>query len=320
MGILLGLDVGGTNVKAVLAAPDGGGRRRARWATASLGGDPEAVLAGLEARIREFLAREGLAPEALAGLGLACAGLIDHADGRLLSAPNLRHWEGASLGRTLSRRFGRPVAIENDVNALVYGEWRLGAGRGTQHLVCLALGTGVGGGLILDGRLYRGRRGLAAELGHIVIARDGRRCPCGNRGCVEAYAGARAIGAAARRALARRRPGHRELTRLLAGAAPDPRALHAAARAGSALARELLAEAGRALGVGIVSCINAFAPDRVILAGGVSAAGDYILEPARAEAAARLMDPTQQTLDLRLRALGNDGAALGAALLAAERA
>jgi glucokinase len=319
MGILLGLDVGGTNVKAVLAAAGGGERRRARWATATLGDTPGTALAGLETRIHALLARAGLAPADLAGLGLACAGLIDGASGRLLAAPNLRHWEGAPLRDWLAARFPCPVVIENDVNALAYGEWRLGAGRGVRHLVCLALGTGVGGGLILDGALYRGRNGLAAELGHMVIDRDGRRCPCGSRGCLEAYAGARAIQAAARRALARRAPGHRELTRLLAGAAPAPQALHAAARAGSGLARELLADAGRALGVGIASCINAFAPDCIVIAGGVAGAGDYLIEPARAEAAARLMDPVHQRLDLRSRALGDDGAALGAALLAAER-
>lgn len=206
MGILLGLDVGGTNVKAVLAAADGGERRRARWATATLGDTPGAALAGLESRIRELLAREGLAAGDLAGLGLACAGLIDGASGRLLAAPNLRHWEGAPLGDWFAARFPCPVAIENDVNALAYGEWRLGAGRGTRDMVCLALGTGVGGGLILDGKLYRGRRGLGAELGHLSIDRNGRRCACGNRGCLEAYAGAWGLSAAARRALARRAP------------------------------------------------------------------------------------------------------------------
>ncbi|MCB1161883.1 ROK family protein [bacterium] len=319
MRILLGLDVGGTNVKAVLATADGRALRRARWRTAELGDTPAAALDGLAARVDRLLAAARLAPAALGGLGLACAGLIDGESGRILDAPNLRHWEGAPLGEWLAGRFPCAVAVENDVNALAYGEWRLGAGRGTRHLACLALGTGVGGGLILDGALYRGRRGLAAELGHLVIDREGRRCPCGNRGCLEAYAGARALEAAARRALARRRAGHAALTRALGGGAPDPRALAAAARGGSALARELLAEAGRALGVAVTSIINAFAPERVILAGGVAAAGALVLGPARAEARARLMNPRVQRLDLRLRALGNDGAALGAALLAAER-
>ncbi len=319
MRTLLGLDIGGTNVKAVLLSSDGTPRARARWRSAALGDDVPALLTGLEKHIHDLLRREGLAARDLGGLGLSCAGLIDSELGRIMDAPNLRRWEGAPLASWLAERFPCPVALENDVNAMAYGEWRRGAGRGTRHMLCLALGTGVGGGLILDGRLYRGHRGLAAELGHISIDRTGRRCPCGARGCVEAYAGARAIEAAARRAMARRREGHRGLAQRLAGDKPTPGNLAKAARGGSVLARELFAEAGRALGVGIASCINAFAPERVIIAGGVSKAGKLIMEPARAAAREQLMNPEAQCLVLRLRALGDDGAPIGAALLAAER-
>ncbi len=319
MRTLLGLDIGGTNVKAVLRGVDGGRRRRARWRTAELGHDADSVIAGLETRIRALLERGGVGGGELAGLGLACAGLIDSELGQVMEAPNLRHWEGAPLGPWLEERFNCPVALENDVNALAYGEWRMGAGKGTENMVCLALGTGVGGGLILNGCLYRGRRGLAAELGHITIDRDGRRCPCGSRGCVEAYAGARAIEKSARRALARGRRGHAKLAKLLGGEPPTPRALHAAAGEGSGLARELFAEAGRALGVGIANCINAFAPERVVIAGGVSRAGELLFEPALQEIPAWLMNAEVQHVDVRPRALGDDGAALGAALLAVER-
>ncbi len=319
MPTLLGLDIGGTNVKAVLLGKDGTPRARARWRSSALGDDVPSLLSGLDARVHDLLDREGVAARELGGLGLSCAGLIDNEQGRIMDAPNLRRWEGAPLAAWLSERFPCPVTLENDVNALAYGEWRRGAGRGTRHMLCLALGTGVGGGLILDGRLYRGHRGLAGELGHISIDRAGRRCPCGARGCVEAYAGARAIEAAARRALSRKRKGYRRLAVLLAGEAPSPGALAKAARSGSPLARELFAEAGRALGMGIASCINAFAPECVIIAGGVSRAGKLILDPARAGALEQLMNPEVQRLDLRLRTLGDDGAAIGAALLAVER-
>lgn len=319
MRTLLGLDIGGTNVKAVLLEADGLPRARARWRTAELGVDVPSVLTGLATHIQALLDRHGVAAGELGGLGLACAGLIDSELGEIVDAPNLRHWEGAPLGAWLAERFPCPVALDNDVNALAYGEWRLGAGRGTRNMVCLALGTGVGGGLILDGRLHRGHRGMAAELGHISIDRRGRRCPCGSRGCVEAYVGARAIEAAARRALVRRRSGHARLRALLKGEAPTPRALQRAAKAGSTLARELFEDAGRALGVAVAGCINAFAPERIVIAGGVSRAGKLILDPARTEARAYLMNPAAQRLELRLRALGDDGAALGAALLAAER-
>ncbi|MBN2170330.1 MAG: ROK family protein [Candidatus Krumholzibacteriota bacterium] len=316
--LTLGLDIGGTNIKAVLLDEAGRVRHRARWKTAAMGAGHGAILARLEDAIRGALARRGLADRDLAGIGLACAGLVRADAGRLERVPNFPHWEGLALGPWLAERFACPTALANDVNALAWGEWRLGAGRGTRHLVCLALGTGVGGGLVLDGRLYTGRDGLGAELGHLVVDARGRRCPCGNRGCLEAYAGARAITLAARRALARRRPGHRALAARLGGAEPGPAALDRAARAGDRLARALWDEAGRALGVAVASYVNIFAPDRIVIAGGVSRAGRLLLDPARAEARARLMDPAAQRLDLRLRALGDDGAAVGAALLARE--
>jgi len=317
--ISLGLDVGGTNMKAALLSPAGRLLGRAHWPTPGLGGLEGEILDELVDRIQDILTRHGVAAPKLAGLGLACAGLVDFKAGLISDSPNLRAWEGIELRRRLSSRLRCPVLLENDVNALAYGEWRLGAGRGTRHMLCLALGTGVGGGLILDGSLYRGYRGLGAELGHVTIDRTGRRCACGNRGCLEAYAGARQLSLAAGRALARGRRGHGALRRYLAGRAPTPARLSQAARAGNALARELLADLGRALGVAIASYVNIFAPERVILAGGVSRAGHFILDPARAEARSRLMNPAVQVLDLRLRALGDDGAALGAALLARER-
>jgi glucokinase len=315
---LLGLDVGGTGIKAALLDGEGRVLRRARWATAELGIARESILPALESRLLGMLAREAITVGDLGGLGLACPGLVDADTGRLHDAPNLRHWEGLDIGPWLADRFRCPVALDNDVNALAYGEWRLGAGRGTRDMVCLALGTGVGGGLILDGKIYRGWRGLGAELGHLSIDRHGRRCACGNRGCLEAYAGAWALSATARRALARRAPGHRALARLLAGQPPTPAALSRAAAGGSALARELWAEAGCALGVALAGLVNIFAPERIVIAGGLSRAGRLLMEPACQEARRRLMNPDVQRLDLRRRALGDDGAAIGAALQAGE--
>ncbi len=315
---ILGLDIGGTNIKAILLDGRGGKLQRGRWKTAALGDSHDEILGGLEICIRSFLSKHGLTDAGLGGLGLACAGLMNAEAGRLESVPNQTSWDGLALGPWLSTSFRCPVALDNDVNALAYGEWRRGAGRGTRHMLCLALGTGVGGGLILDGELYRGHKGLGAELGHLVIEREGRRCGCGNRGCLETYAGAVHITRAARRALARRRLGHRELAARLGGADPQPAALARAAKSGSRLAVELFTEVGRALGVAIASYVNIFAPERIILAGGVSRAGRLILDPAREEAHGRLMDASAQTLELRLRSLGDDGAAIGAALLAEE--
>ncbi len=315
----LGLDVGGTNIKVALLHPTGGIAKRTRWKTASFGDVPDQIQQNLESHIRAFLQSAGLRDRDLRALGVASAGLVNSETGRLEDVPNIVTWEGMELGPWLAERFACPVRLENDVNALVYGEWRRGAGRGTRNLLGLALGTGVGGGLILDGELYTGHKGLGAELGHITIERNGRRCACGNRGCVEAYAGAGSITRAARRALARKRPGHSRLAAHLRGADPTPARLSAAAKAGVPLARELYAAAGRALGVAIASYVNIFAPERVLIAGGVSRAGRLLLDPAREEAKARVMSIEAQLIDIRLRSLGDDGAAIGAALLA-ERA
>lgn len=316
MPLSLGIDIGGTNVKGILI--DGRGRRvaRRRWKSASLGRSHREILDNLFAALTDFLASRKVTPEQVAGIGVASAGLI--LAGRITRSPNLEHWEGVDLGRGLSRRLGRPVHIENDVNALAYGEWKLGAGRGTRNMVCLALGTGVGGGLILGGKLYRGSRGLAAELGHMSIDMNGRPCPCGSRGCLEAYAGGVAIRKSAELALDRKVRGAVALARRLRGAAPEPAALAAAAREGDRLAATLLAEAGAAVGVAAANLINALDPDLIVLAGGVSRAGRFILEPARLQARRRIMNPDVQKCRLRLRALGDDGAALGAALLARE--
>ncbi|MCP4547892.1 MAG: ROK family protein [bacterium] len=315
----LGLDVGGTNIKAVLL--DGSHRvvRRGRWRTASFGTDVDSIINGLCRCTEDLLRREKLVAGELKALGLACAGLINREEGLIEECANLAPWVGMPLGALLSERLGIRVALENDVNALAWGEWKHGAGRGARNMLCIAIGTGVGGGMILEGELHTGHRGFGGELGHMVINSDGRKCICGNRGCLEAYIGGQSIIRSIRRALARKRPGWRALAHHLGDADPTPALLTRAAKAGDKLALELYDEVGRALGVAISSYINIFAPELIVLAGGVAAAGNLILAPARREATARLMDPSTQTLAIRCRTLGNDGAAIGVALLAEER-
>lgn len=315
MSLSLGIDIGGTNVKAVLLHSSGQRLARRRWKTESFGEGRE-IPARLAEAILEFLGKQKLGPGNLVGVGVASAGLI--ADGIVKTSPNLPHWEGLRLAEGLTRHLGRPVLLENDVNALAFGEWKLGAGKGASSMICLALGTGVGGGLILDGRLFRGSQGLGAELGHMSIDMNGRPCLCGSRGCLEAYAGARAIRISAEVALARGEEGAASLQRFLGKNAPDPEQLHKAAKAGKSLAARLYEEAGRALGVAVANLVNGLNPDLFVLAGGVSRAGRWILEPALDEARKRIMNPEQQKLKIRLRALGDDGACLGAALLARE--
>ena len=315
MSLSLGIDIGGTNVKAVLLHSAGQRLARRRWKTAALGEGSE-IPGRLADAIIEFLASQKLGPGNLVGVGVASAGLI--LNGEVKTSPNLPHWEGLKLRDGLSRGLGRRVLLENDVNALAFGEWKLGAGKGASSMVCLALGTGVGGGLVLDGRLFRGSQGLGAELGHMSIDLKGRPCLCGSLGCLEAYAGARAIRLSAESALAHGEAGAASLRRFLGGKDPDPEQLHLAAKSGKSLAIRIFDEAGRALGVAVANLVNGLNPDLFVLAGGVSRAGRWILEPALDEARNRIMNPRQQKLKIRLRALGDDGASIGAALLARE--
>jgi len=315
MSLTLGIDVGGTNVKAILLHSSGQRLARGRWKTAVFGRGRE-IPERLEATVRSFLEKQSLAPSNLLALGLASAGLV--MDGIVKTSPNLPGWEGVKLAEELGRRLSKRVILENDVNALAFGEWKLGAGRGCSSMICIALGTGVGGGLILDGRLFKGSQGLGAELGHMSIDLNGRACLCGARGCLEAYAGGRAIRSAAEGALARGEEGAASLARFLGKRPPDPKRLCAAAKAGKSLAVRIYRESGRALGVAVANLVNALNPELFVLAGGVSQAGKWILEPALAEARSRIMNPKQQKLKIRLRALGEDGASLGAALLARE--
>ncbi len=315
MSLTLGIDIGGTNVKGVLLHSSGQCLARRRWKTADFGEGRE-IPANLAEAITEFLSRKKLTPGNLLGVGIASAGLI--ADDVVKTSPNLPHWENVKLAEGLRRRLGKRVLLENDVNALAFGEWKLGAGKGASSMICLALGTGVGGGLILDGHLYKGSQGLGAELGHMSIDHGGRPCLCGSFGCLETYAGARALRQSAEGALARGEAGAASLARFLGKHPADPERLHAAAKAGKTLAVRLFEEAGRALGVAVANLVNGLNPDLFVLAGGVSSAGKFILEPALAEARSRIMNPKEQKLKIRLRSLGDDGASLGAALLARE--
>jgi len=315
MSLTLGIDIGGTNVKGVLLHSSGQRLARRRWKTDSFG-EGKVIPMNLGEAIAEFLSKQKLSPGNLLGVGIASAGLI--AGGVVKTSPNLPHWENVKLAQGLSKHLGKRVLMENDVNALAFGEWKLGAGKGASNMICLALGTGVGGGLILSEKLYKGSQGLGAELGHMSIDLAGRPCLCGSQGCLEAYAGARAIRISAEQALERGAEGAVALAKFLGKNPPEPEFLHAAAKNGSRLAIRIFDEAGRALGVAVSNLVNGLNPDVFVLAGGVASAGRFILEPALAEARSRIMNPKEQKLKIRLRSLGDDGACLGAALLARE--
>jgi len=217
----------------------------------------------------------------------------------------------------MSERLGLPVVVDNDTNAAALAEHRHGAARGTTHAVVIALGTGIGGGLVLDGRLYRGSRGFGGELGHLVVDHDGEDCPgaCPGRGCLEVLASGRAIGIAGEAAA--RGQAETALGAHLAGGGEITGGLVTElAHAGDESARAVLEDVGRRLGAGLCGIVNAFDPEVVVVGGGAVAAGDLLLAPAREVVATRALPPTAAGLRIVPAHFGDESGMLGAALLA----
>ena len=276
-GLAVGVDVGGTKVIAGLVAADGSVRRTVRRATP--GRDVQAVEDTVAALVREL--SDGAESDVVA-VGIGAAGFVDVDQATVLFSPHLA-WRREPLRDVLQRRLRRPVLVDNDANGAAWAEWRFGAGRGETRLVCLTLGTGIGGGLVLDGRLERGRHGLAGEFGHMVLVPGGHRCECGNRGCWEQYASGNALGREAREMA---RAGSPLATDLLARAGGDPAAITGitvteAARAGDPAAVDLFLDVGSWLGVGMANLAAALDPGGFVIGGGVCEAGDLLLRPAR---------------------------------------
>ncbi len=312
--LVVGADVGGTNVKFTLV--DAAGQRLLQGDIPTDPADPAGTLQRLAAAIAEHPAAAGRRP---AAVGLACAGIVDSATGRLGRSPNLPGWQDSDLAGALRRAFG-PVAIAaaNDVNAALYGESRFGAGRGCRHLVMIALGTGVGGGVLIDGRLLTGFADGAGEIGHMTLDPDGPPCPCGNGGCLEAYCGSVGLMRQARR-LGDDPAASPAWRRLIAarGAALTTRDCHELAQAGDRTAGELFAAAGRRLGQAVASLVNVLAPERVIIGGGVAQAGELLLSPCRDMVARHVMSTAGRATPVVPAQLGPYAAAIGAAALAA---
>ena len=303
----VGIDLGGTTIKAALVS------ERfdvlARNAVPTDLRSQEALLGAIE-RLVESVCR-GAEPSAV-GFGLPSQ--IDQRHGRVLDSTNVP-LEDIDFKSEMARRLGLRVAIDNDANVACLAEWRIGVAQGANHVVMLTLGTGVGGGLILDGRPYRGSIGAGAELGHMTIDEDGPPCQghCHSRGCLEVLASATGVMAAAHKVAAEH--PHGALARAQnAGEDLVTRVVIDHARAGEPDALEVFAIVGRHLGIGISNYVNIFNPELVVIGGGISAAGDALLGPARAEYERRVLRATSGAR-IVLAELGNDAGMLGAAAL-----
>jgi glucokinase len=300
-GTLVGIDLGGTKIAYALGG-DGGHPRCERRRPTEPSGDPEADVARMAEDVRTLLHDQGIAPASVAAVGVSVPGPFDPETGTVLRPPNLPGWDAVPLRDRLQQALGCPVHLDNDANAAALAEWRFGAGQGARHLVYLTMSTGVGGGLILDGRLYRGVRASAGELGHVQLVWEGEPCSCGLRGCAEAYLG----GASLARRLRERTPATSRVAALAGG--PErvtAKEWVAAALEGDAFALEEMARWVHYLGRLVAITTFAFAPEVVVLGTIAVAAGEGLcFAPLRRQVAAHTWPHVTQHLRLVPAALG----------------
>ncbi|MFL6058960.1 MAG: ROK family protein [Rubrobacteraceae bacterium] len=302
------MDVGGTKIAAGVVTPEGRILKETRYPTPA---SPVRLLESIARAVLEV--KNGFEVD---GVCLAVAGLVLAEENKVVFSPNLHAVEGIPLKDKLEPRIGLPLTLENDASAATWGEFRFGAGSEVDHLVFVALGTGIGGGVISHRMLVRGAQGSAGELGHVTIQATGPRCACGNHGCLEALASGTAIRRRARE-LASEHPGS-ALGRLAAERKVLGEDVTRLAREGDGVAVAVLEEAGRWLGIGLAGFVNVFNPEVIAVGGGVMAAGELILEAAREEVRLRARPPSRDLVQIKEATLGPMSGVLGAAALARD--
>lgn len=312
LGPTLAVDIGGTNIRAALVDASGTLSHRNQVATPP-NAPGDMIVATLIDLLRNIVA---VAAEPPAVVSVACAGLIDAIAGRVVILSNGPGFRNLAIAQPVSAALGIPCFLENDGSAAALAEHRFGAGRGYDHLVHVAVGTGIGGGLVLGGRLYRGATGFAGEVGHMVIDISGPLCNCGSRGCLEAMASGTAFATRARVVLA---SGRSPLLATIVGSdQPTGEHLHRAALEGDPVSRAEIGHAGHLLGIGIGSLVNILNPQVVTISGGLLVLGEMYFGPMRAALASFAYGPSSGVKVL-LSDLGADTGLLGAAAVAMER-
>jgi glucokinase len=313
----VGVDLGGTNIRAaVVDTTRGAIIATHKTATPNREGHHH-VIDGIARLVQKVLAESGISAGAIDRVGVGIPGLVDMDRGVALLVPNIAgDWPNIPLRDTLEQRIGLDVHLINDVRATTLAEWTFGAGRGVDTMACYAIGTGVGGGVIVNGRLHLGLSGSAGELGHQIVEVNGLPCNCGGRGCLEMYASGTAIAARGVQAVVQRRPTRMaklaggDLNKVTTGVVLE------AARAGDEVARAILEQAGTYLGVAVSNTIHTISPRRVVFAGGAMAAGDLLLQPIRRTVRERVFLVPAEQVEIVAAQLGDDAGLIGASLWA----
>lgn len=319
---VVGVDLGGTNIVSLLMTGEGEIVGRDTRPTLAKEGKDKAIFQivnSVKRILEESEAKLGISSKSIIGLGIGSPGPLSIKKGLIHFAPNLPGWTNVPLVDILRDRLSLPIFLENDANAAVLGEWWMGAGKDVDNLVLLTLGTGIGGGIIIQGEVLHGAWDTAAEIGHMIIHEGGLVCGCGKKGCLEAYASATGV---IKRTLAAIREGKKSI---LADATKNRwenitcELVYKAAEKGDSLSRWIVEETARYLGIGIASIVNVLNPEMVILSGGMIAAGALIFKPVRKYARENALAAAIEGVEIVSAALGGNSGAIGAAATALKR-
>jgi len=293
MARAIGVDIGGTKILSAVIDEDGNIIKSLRVPSEGKEGR-DRILSHL------YEAIEGLIAEDIIGIGIGTAGQVDPDTGMIVTAtPNLKNWAGTPLKDIIEEKFNLPTYVDNDGNVAALGEWWAGGGKGARCLLCLTIGTGIGSGIIYEGKVFRGAKGVGAELGHMSIKYDGIRCNCGGIGCIEAYASGPAL-------IKKLQEKGRSIS--------VPEEILEYAESGDKAVLEAIEEIGTLLGYAMVSFINIFNPDVILLSGGVSNLGDYLINPIRRVVDAYAL-PGGRDVKITRATLGEQAGVVGASAL-----
>ncbi len=310
----IGIDLGGTYTKLALIDSKGKIKHRSRLSTADFD-SRDSLLEAISREIRSLIRKAGLTSGNIEGVGIGVPGLVDFNRGLVYGLTNVRGWKNTPLKLLLERKLKMPVLVDNDVNIMALGECKFGAGRGARDAVCITLGTGVGGGIIIDGSLYRGATFSAGEVGHMPLKEDGLACNCGGYGCLERYVGNRHIASEMKSAIrAGRAPGVKAMVKGdLSSVTPE--IISSAARKGDKAAIALWDKIGKRIGTTLSGIVNLLNPEMIIIGGGVADAGEPLFGPIRQTVKRRSMRVPGRAVKILKAKLGNDAGMIGAAAL-----
>ena len=308
----IGVDIGGTNVRAAIVDETGSVLDEVRLSTLANQG-VDIVLEQIQDAIFQVYDKAQSSAIRISGIGIGCPGLVDPQRGIVRVPPNFPGWDEVLLGETIQHAFGLRTIVVNDVNAMALGELHYGAGQGFRDLICLTLGTGVGGAFLVGGKLHTGFMGTAGEIGHITVEPDGPQCNCGNRGCLERLIGSQAI---VQRTVSKLKDtNNRSSLSGLDSSTLTPKIISDAGQRGDVMAKEVLREVGTYLGIVLAGLVNFLNPQAILIGGGVANAGDLIFEPVKKTIQRRAYSLPAEAVQILPAQLGDEAGVIGAATL-----